>query len=221
MRNLLFILFLLVMENTAFGQFSQEPLPYAFDALEPSIDKATMEIHYGKHHKAYVDNLNKFVAGTPQEKMSLLDLQKSVTAETPAAIRNNGGGVWNHTFYFNGMAPKAGGEPNGALGEAIKASWGSFDHFKEEFKKAALGRFGSGWVWLTVVNGKLVIHSTANQDNPLMQVSEVKGTPVLSLDVWEHAYYLKYQNKRADYADAYWNVVNWDRANELYANALK
>jgi len=221
MKNLLFILFLLVMETTAFGQFSQEPLPYAFDALEPSIDKATMEIHYGKHHKAYVDNLNKFVAGTPQEKMSLLDLQKSVTAETPAAIRNNGGGVWNHTFYFNGMAPHAGGEPKGALGEAIKATWGSFDHFKDEFKKAALGRFGSGWVWLTVVGGKLVIHSTANQDNPLMQISEVKGTPVLSLDVWEHAYYLKYQNKRADYADAYWNVVNWERANELYGKALK
>ncbi|MEI7830822.1 MAG: superoxide dismutase [Prolixibacteraceae bacterium] len=209
------------MENTVFAQFSQEPLPYAFDALEPSIDKATMEIHYGKHHKAYVDNLNKFVVGTPQEKLSLLDLQKSVTSETPPAIRNNGGGVWNHTFYFNGMAANAGGEPTGALGEAIKAGWGSFDHFKEEFKKAALGRFGSGWVWLTVVNGKLVIHSTPNQDNPLMQVSEVKGTPVLSLDVWEHAYYLKYQNKRADYADAYWNVVNWSHANELYSKALK
>ncbi len=221
MKNFLFILFLLVMENTVFAQFSQEPLPYAFDALEPSIDKATMEIHYGKHHKAYVDNLNKFVVGTPQEKLSLLDLQKSVTSETPPAIRNNGGGVWNHTFYFNGMAANAGGEPTGALGEAIKAGWGSFDHFKEEFKKAALGRFGSGWVWLTVVNGKLVIHSTPNQDNPLMQVSEVKGTPVLSLDVWEHAYYLKYQNKRADYADAYWNVVNWSHANELYSKALK
>jgi Fe-Mn family superoxide dismutase len=221
MKNLLFILFLLVMENTAIAQFSQEPLPYAFDALEPSIDKATMEIHYGKHHKAYVDNLNKFVTGTPQEKMSLLDLQRSVTAETPAAIRNNGGGVWNHTFYFNGMAPNAGGEPMGALGEAIKAGWGSFDHFKEEFKKAALGRFGSGWVWLTVVNGTLVIHSTPNQDNPLMQVSDVKGAPVLSLDVWEHAYYLKYQNKRADYADAYWNVVNWKLANDLYSKAVK
>ncbi len=221
MKNLLFILFLLVMENSVFAQFSQEPLPYAFDALEPSIDKATMEIHYGKHHKAYVDNLNKAVAGTPQEKISLLDLQKSVTAQTPAAIRNNGGGVWNHTFYFNGMAPKAGGEPSGALGEAIKSTWGSFDHFKDEFKKAALGRFGSGWVWLTVVDGKLVIHSTPNQDNPLMQISEVKGTPVLSLDVWEHAYYLKYQNKHADYADAYWNVVNWKLANELYGKAIK
>lgn len=221
MKNLLFILILLVMETNAFAQFTQEPLPYAFDALEPYIDKTTMEIHYGRHHKAYVDNLNKAVAGTPQEKMSLLDLQKSITTETPAAIRNNGGGVWNHTFFFNGMAPKAGGEPSGKLGDAIKAGWGSFDHFKEEFKKAALGRFGSGWVWLSVVNGKLAIQSTPNQDNPLMSVSDVKGTPVLSLDVWEHAYYLKYQNKRADYADAYWNVVNWELANKLYQAASK
>ncbi|MCE1198777.1 MAG: superoxide dismutase [Marinilabiliales bacterium] len=207
------------METNAFAQFSQEPLPYAFDALEPAIDKMTMEIHYGRHHKAYVDNLNKAVAGLPQEKLSLLDLQKSITPETPAAIRNNGGGVWNHTFFFNGMAPNAGGEPKGELGTAIVATWGSFDKFKEEFKKAALGRFGSGWVWLTVANGKLVIQSTPNQDNPLMSVSDVKGTPVLSLDVWEHAYYLKYQNKRADYTDAYWNVVNWDRANQLYKAA--
>lgn len=221
MKNLLFILILLVMETNAFAQFTQEPLPYAFDALEPYIDKTTMEIHYGRHHKAYVDNLNKAVAGTAQEKMTLADLQKSVTAETPAAIRNNGGGVWNHTFFFNGMAPKAGGEPAGKLGEAIKSGWGSFDHFKEEFKKAALGRFGSGWVWLSVVNGKLMIHSTPNQDNPLMPVSDVKGTPVLSLDVWEHAYYLKYQNKRADYTDAYWNVVNWELANKLFLEASK
>ena len=154
--------------------------------------------------------------------MSLLDLQKSITAETPAGIRNNGGGVWNHTFFFNGMAPNAGGEPGGAHWERpLKSTWGSFDHFKEEFKKAALGRFGSGWVWLSVANGKLVIQSTPNQDNPLMPVSEAKGTPVLSLDVWEHAYYLKYQNKRADYADAYWNVVNWTRAGELYNQGIK
>jgi Fe-Mn family superoxide dismutase len=209
------------MENTAIAQFSQEPLPYAFDALEPSIDKMTMEIHYGRHHKAYVDNLNKAVAGTPQEKMSLLDLQKSVTSATPMAIRNNGGGVWNHTFFFNGMTPNAEATPVGKLGEAILETWESFDHFKDEFKKASLGRFGSGWVWLSVVNGKLVIQSTPNQDNPLMPVSDVKGTPVLSLDVWEHAYYLKYQNKRADYTDAYWNVVNWKRANDLYLQALK
>ncbi len=221
MKYLIFILFLLVMENTAFAQFTQEPLPYSFDALEPSIDKATMEIHYGRHHKAYVDNLNKAVAGAPQEKMSLLELQKSVTPETPAPIRNNGGGVWNHTFFFNGMAPNSGGEPKGALGEAIKSTWGSFDAFKGEFKKAALARFGSGWVWLSVANGKLVIQSTPNQDNPLMPVADVKGTPVLSLDVWEHAYYLKYQNKRADYADAYWNVVNWELANQLYGKAVK
>jgi Fe-Mn family superoxide dismutase len=221
MRNLLIILILVVMETTAFAQFTQEPLPYAFDALEPSIDKTTMEIHYGRHHKAYVDNLNKAVAGAPQEKLSIYDLQKSVTAETPAAIRNNGGGVWNHTFFFNGMAANAGGEPKNALGDAIRTSWGSFDHFKEEFKKASLGRFGSGWVWLSVANGKLVIQSTPNQDNPLMPVSDAKGTPVLSLDVWEHAYYLKYQNKRADYTEAYWNVVNWENANKLYQQAIK
>lgn len=222
MKNLLFILILTVMESTAFAQFSQDPLPYAFDALEPYIDKATMEIHYGRHHKAYVDNLNKAVAGTPQEKMSLLDLQKSITAATPAGIRNNGGGVWNHNFFFSGMAPNAGGEAKGELGAAIRTTWGSFDQFKEEFKKAALGRFGSGWAWLVVTaDGKLAIQSTPNQDNPLMQVSEAKGTPVLCLDVWEHAYYLKYQNKRADYTDAYWNVVNWDRANALYLQAKK
>lgn len=221
MKNLLFILFFLAMENTVFAQFSQEPLPYAFDALEPYIDKATMEIHYGRHHKAYVDNLNKAVAGTPQEKLSLYDLQRSVTAETSPAVRNNGGGVWNHTFFFNGMAPGAGGEPKGQLGEAIKVTWGSYEHFKDEFKKAALGRFGSGWVWLSVSGGKLVIQSTPNQDNPLMPVSELKGIPVLSLDVWEHAYYLKYQNKRADYTDAYWNVVNWQHANELFVQGMK
>jgi Fe-Mn family superoxide dismutase len=221
MRNLLFILFLLVMENTVSAQFKQDPLPYAFEALEPSIDKSTMEIHYGRHHKAYADNLNLAVAGKPQEKLSLLDLQKSITAETPAAIRNNGGGVWNHNFFFNGMAPNAGGEPKGPLGAAITATWGSFDAFKAEFKKAALARFGSGWVWLSVSDGKLVIQSTPNQDNPLMPVADVKGAPVLSLDVWEHAYYLKYQNKRADYAEAYWNVVNWELANQLYGKALK
>ena len=221
MKNLLFILFFLVMENTVSAQFSQDPLPYASDALEPYIDKTTMEIHYGRHHKAYADNLNKAVAGTPSEKLSLLDLQKSVTAQTPAAVRNNGGGVWNHNFFFNGLAPHAGGDPKGALGEAINATWGSFAQFKEEFKKASLGRFGSGWVWLSVADGKLVIQSTPNQDNPLMPVAEVKGTPVLSLDVWEHAYYLKYQNKRADYTDSFWNVVNWDLANELYSKAVK
>ena len=221
MKNLLLILIFIVMENTVFAQFTQDPLPYAFDALEPSIDKTTMEIHYSRHHKAYADNLNKAVAGTPQEKMSLLDLQKSVTAQTPAAIRNNGGGVWNHNFFFNGLAPNAGGEPKGALGEAINATWGSFAQFKDEFKKASLGRFGSGWVWLSVAGGKLVIQSTPNQDNPQMPFSDVKGIPVLSLDVWEHAYYLKYQNKRVDYTDAYWNVVNWELANELYGKAIK
>jgi superoxide dismutase, Fe-Mn family len=212
---------LMLTVTAAVAQFTQVALPYAYGDLEPYIDQATMEIHYSRHHKAYVDNLNKAVVGTPFEKMNIDELQKAVATTTPAAVRNNGGGVWNHNFFWLGMAPKAGGEPTGALADAIKATWGDFAKFKDEFKKAALGRFGSGWAWLVVVDKKLVISSTPNQDNPLMQVAEVKGTPVLTIDVWEHAYYLKYQNKRADYVDNYWQVVNWKRASELYANAIK
>ena len=212
---------LMLVVTTGFAQFSQVKLPYAYGDLEPYIDQATMEIHYGRHHKAYADNLNKAVAGTKCEKMDIDDLMKSIDESTPIAVRNNGGGTWNHNFFFLGMAPKAGGEPTGALGDAIKATWGDFAKFKDEFKKAAAGRFGSGWAWLVLVGDKLVISSTPNQDNPLMKVTEVQGTPILTLDVWEHAYYLKYQNKRGDYIDNYWSVVNWKRAGELYDNAKK
>lgn len=193
--------------------FKQAPLPYDFGALEPSIDKMTMEIHYGKHHAAYVKNLNDAVKGTEYEKKSLEDIIK-VAGKAPAAIRNNGGGHWNHTFFWEVMGAGKGGAPKGAVADAINAQFGSFDKFKEAFGKAATTRFGSGWAWLTAKGGKLEISSTPNQDNPLMDIAEVKGTPILGLDVWEHAYYLHYQNKRPDYIAAFWNVVNWDKVAE-------
>lgn len=193
--------------------FKQTPLSYDFGALEPSIDKLTMEIHYGKHHAAYVKNLNDAVKGTEFEKKTLDEIIKTA-GKAPAAIRNNGGGHWNHTFFWDIMAPGKGGAPKGAVADAINAQFGSFDKFKETFGKAATTRFGSGWAWLTAKGGKLTVSSTPNQDNPLMDIAEVKGTPVLGLDVWEHAYYLHYQNKRADYITAFWNVVNWDKVAE-------
>ena len=195
--------------------FTLPALPYAFDALEPHIDTLTMQIHHGKHHQAYVDNLNKAVAGTPNEGKTIDELV-AVAGTLSAAIRNNGGGHWNHSFFWESMAPSAGGTPSGALADAITAAFGSFDVFKEKFAAAGLGRFGSGWAWLIVKDGKLEISSTPNQDNPLMDVAEVKGKPVLGVDVWEHAYYLKYQNKRADYLTAFYNVVNWKKAAEHF-----
>lgn len=199
------------------GVHTLAPLPYNSDALEPHIDKLTMEIHHGRHHKAYVDNLNKAIAGTPNEKLSLDDLVKSINKETAPAIRNNGGGHWNHTFFWNIMSSNKGGIPTGKVGDAIIAQFGSFDKFKEEFQKAAMTRFGSGWAWLIVTpENQLKIVSTPNQDNPLMALAEQKGKPILALDVWEHAYYIKYQNKRADYVTAFWNVINWDKVNELF-----
>lgn len=201
------------------GMHTLPALPYSFDALEPHIDKLTMEIHHDRHHKAYVDNLNKAIAGTELEKVSLEDLVKNISKH-PLAVRNNGGGHWNHTFFWNIMAPNAGGMPKGKVSEAINSTFGSFDKMKEEFAKAATGRFGSGWAWLIVTaDKKLKIVSTPNQDNPLMDISTDKGTPILALDVWEHAYYLKYQNKRADYINAFWNVVNWNKVEELYSKA--
>ncbi len=185
-------------------------LPYAHDSLEPHIDSATMQIHHGKHHQAYVDNLNKAIAGTPNENKSLEDLVRSAGTISPA-VRNNGGGHWNHTFFWESLNGKGGGQPTGQLAEVIKAVFGSFDAFKEKFNNAGMTRFGSGWAWLIVKDGKLEITSTPNQDNPLMDVAEVKGTPLLGVDVWEHAYYLKYQNKRADYLNAFWNVVDWNK----------
>lgn len=196
------------------------PLPYDKAALEPHIDATTMEIHHDRHHNAYVTNLNNALAGHADlEALSLEDLCKGIN-NVPEAIRgpvrNNGGGHWNHTFFWNIMAPNAGGAPTGALAEAISSAFGSFDAFKEAFAKAGVGRFGSGWAWLVKKDGKLAITSTPNQDNPLMDGS---GTPLLGLDVWEHAYYLKYQNKRPDYIAAWWNVVNWTAVAERFANA--
>lgn len=198
--------------------FTLPQLPYAHDALEPHIDTLTMQIHHGKHHQAYVDNLNKAIAGTPNEGKSLEELIANA-GKISVAVRNNGGGHWNHSFFWESLAKNAGGHPSGKLGDAIKAAFGSFDSFKEKFNAAGLGRFGSGWAWLIVKDGKLEITSTPNQDNPLMDVAEVKGTPLLGVDVWEHAYYLKYQNRRAEYLGAFWNVVNWKKAEERFAAA--
>ncbi len=197
--------------------FTLPALPYAFDALEPHIDARTMEIHHGKHHNTYVTNLNNAVAGKPEEKLSLEELCKNVS-KYPVAIRNNGGGHWNHSFFWTILGPNAGGQPSGALADAINSAFGSFDEFKNKFAAAAAGRFGSGWAWLIVDgSGKLQITSTPNQDNPLMDVAEVQGKPVLGLDVWEHAYYLNYQNRRPDYVAAFWNVVNWDEVAKRFA----
>lgn len=193
-------------------------LPYAFTALEPHIDAQTMEIHHGRHHNAYVTNLNNAIAGTPLESLSLEELMKDISKH-PVAVRNNGGGHYNHDLFWKVIGPNAGGNPTGALAEAINAAFGSFDAFKEEFTKAATTRFGSGWAWLLVADGKLKVSSTPNQDNPLMDVVEVKGTPILGLDVWEHAYYLKYQNKRPDYIGAFWNVVNWAEVSKRFEAA--
>ncbi len=198
--------------------FTLPALPYAHDALEPYIDKQTMEIHHGKHHQAYVDNLNKAVAGTENENKSLEDLLKNVGSLSPA-IRNNGGGHWNHTFFWETLAPHAGGEPTGALAEAINSTFGSFDALKEKVNAAGATRFGSGWAWLIVKDGKLEVTSTPNQDNPLMDVAEVKGTPLLGIDVWEHAYYLKYQNKRPEYLNQIWNVISWAKVSERFGAA--
>jgi Fe-Mn family superoxide dismutase len=198
------------------AKFDLPALPYAFDALEPYIDAQTMEIHHGKHHAAYVNNLNKAVEGTDMEGKSLEDLFKNIS-KSPAAVRNNGGGHWNHSLFWTVMGKDKGGAPSGELAEAINSAFGSFDKFKELFANAGATRFGSGWAWLLVADGKLVISSTPNQDNPLMDVAEVKGRPVLALDVWEHAYYLKYQNKRPDYISAFWNVVNWDEVAKRFA----
>lgn len=195
--------------------FTLAPLPYANDALEPHIDATTMQIHHDKHHQAYVDNLNKAIAGTPNENKSLEELVASAGTISPA-VRNNGGGHWNHSFFWESLAPNAGGAPSGKLADAINSAFGSFDAFKEKFAQAGMTRFGSGWAWLIVKDGKLEISSTPNQDNPLMDVAETKGTPVLGVDVWEHAYYLKYQNRRADYLSAFWNVVNWNKVAERF-----
>ncbi len=199
--------------------FVLDPLPYANDALEPHFDAMTMEIHHDRHHNAYVTNLNAALAGTAAEGKTIEELM-AIISTLPTPVRNNGGGHWNHTFFWNILAPNAGGLPVGTLATVIDSTFGSFDNLKAEFKKAGIGRFGSGWAWLIIkADGSLAISSTPNQDNPLMDVAEAKGTPILGLDVWEHAYYLKFQNKRPDYIDAFWNVVDWNGAEARYKAA--
>jgi len=197
--------------------FTLPPLPYAYNALEPHIDEQTMKIHHDKHHQAYVDNLNKAIAGSEHEKKSLEELIANAGKISPA-VRNNGGGHWNHTFFWD-ILSKDGGQLSGSLSEAINSTFGSFDEFKTKFNAAGATRFGSGWAWLISRDGKLEVTSTPNQDNPLMDVAEVKGTPLLGVDVWEHAYYLKYQNKRPDYLGAIWNVINWAKVQENFDKA--
>ena len=205
--------------NIEIMAFQLPALAYATDALEPHIDKMTMEIHHGKHHQAYVDNVNKALAGTEGENHKIEDLMKSIS-KYPMPVRNNGGGHFNHTLYWSVMSPNGGGAPAGDLAKAIDAAFGSFDEFKKKFAEAGMTRFGSGWSWLSVSSdGKLQVSSTPNQDNPLMDIAEVKGTPILGMDVWEHAYYLKYQNKRADYVAAFMNVVNWDAVADRFEKA--
>jgi Fe-Mn family superoxide dismutase len=200
--------------------FTLPNLPYAHNALEPHVDALTMEIHHGKHHQAYVNNLNAAIEGTPMASKSLEDLMKQ-HSDVPA-VRNNGGGHFNHSLFWTVMSPNGGGLPTGDLGADINATFGSFDAFKEAFAKAAATRFGSGWAWLCVNSaGKLEICSTANQDNPLMPSVGCAGTPILGLDVWEHAYYLKYQNRRPDYVSAFFNVINWTEVASRYAAAKK
>jgi Fe-Mn family superoxide dismutase len=202
---------------TETGFFELPALPYAYDALEPFIDKTTMEIHHDKHHGAYVTNLNKALKEVTDIPQSIDEIIRNIS-KYPVAVRNNGGGHFNHSMFCKLMKFKGGGRPSGKLSDAIDKEFGSFDNFKSKFNEAALKQFGSGWAWLVVKNGKLEIGTTPNQDNPLMDISEFKGIPILGLDVWEHAYYLKYQNKRADYINEWWNVVNWNEALNNFVN---
>jgi len=201
--------------------FTLPQFPYSFNALEPHIDARTMEIHHGKHHQAYVTNLNNAIANTDADKMSIEEICKNIS-KYPAPVRNNGGGHYNHSLFWTLMKQNGGGNPSSALADAINSAFGNFDEFKTKFAAAGTGRFGSGWAWLIVgADKKLAITSTPNQDNPLMDVAEVKGMPLLGLDVWEHAYYLNYQNRRPDYITAWWNVVNWDEVAKRFAESGK
>lgn len=214
MKNKILLL-LIVVANSVSAQFTQKPLPYSYTALEPSIDAQTMEIHYSKHHAAYVKNLNAALVGTEAEKMSVKEIFATVSKFSPA-IRNNAGGHYNHELFWSILTPEKNTKPSAELEKAIIDTFGSLDALKEKINAAAISRFGSGWAWLSVdKDKKLVVSSTPNQDNPLMDIAESKGTPILGIDVWEHAYYLKYQNKRADYLTSIWNVINW---NEVSAN---
>jgi len=208
---------------SAFAEFKQAPLPYEVNALEPAIDQMTMEIHYSKHHKAYIDNLNAQIKNYPSlDTLNIEDIQPQISKYN-TVVRNNGGGHFNHTFFWESLSPAVtSGEPSKVLLKQINKDFGSFENFQTKFNEAATSRFGSGWAWLILTpQGKLVVSSTPNQDNPLMDVAEVRGKPLLGLDVWEHAYYLKYQNRRADYTKAFWSVVNWKKVNERYVQAVK
>jgi superoxide dismutase, Fe-Mn family len=210
--------FALKAQQEPFHKFA--PLPYAYDALKPYIDKMTMEIHYDKHHRAYYNNFMAAIKGTDLENKPMEAIFDCINTFSPT-IKNNAGGYWNHEFFWSCMKPKGGGAPGGSLSEAITATFGSFDEFKKQFAEAGVKRFGSGWVWLVVgKDGKLFITSTANQDNPLMNTADLPGTPIFCLDVWEHAYYLKYQNRRAEYISAFWNVANWEFVQSQYEKAL-
>lgn len=198
--------------------FTLPQLPYSYDALEPHIDSTTMQIHHGKHHQAYIDNLNKALAGTEYEGKSLEEVVANV-GKISVAVRNNVGGHWNHSFFWESLAANAGGNPDSTLANAINDAFGSFDTMKEQFNAAGMTRFGSGWAWLGVKDGKLCICSTPNQDNPLMDIADCRCTPILGIDVWEHAYYLKYQNRRAEYLNAFWNIVNWAKVAERFEAA--
>ncbi|PKP46489.1 MAG: superoxide dismutase [Bacteroidetes bacterium HGW-Bacteroidetes-11] len=201
--------------------FEFPALPYAYDALEPHIDRMTMEIHHTKHHRAYFDKFTAAIQGTELESKSLNDIFAEIS-KAPVAVRNNGGGFYNHNLFWEILSPNGGGEPAGKLAEDINATFGSFEAFKTKFNDAAANRFGSGWAWLSVKPDKsLCVCSSANQDNPLMDVHDCPGTPILGLDVWEHAYYLKYQNRRPDYIGAFWNLVNWNKVSENYEKTLK
>jgi len=200
------------------GTFTLPALPYEYDALEPTIDKMTMEIHHSKHHNAYVSKLNAAVEGTDLDGKSLEEILTKVSNHS-AAVRNNGGGHFNHSLFWSIMKP-GGAEVPSSLSDSINSAFTSFDEFKNQFSNAAVTRFGSGWAWLVVQDGKLAIGSTPNQDNPIMDVSDIKGTPILGLDVWEHAYYLKYQNRRPEYIENWWNVVNWEEVTKRYNEAI-
>jgi superoxide dismutase len=214
-------LFFLLLGISASAQFTQKPLPYAYNALEPFIDAQTMEIHYSKHHAAYVKNLNTAIVGTEAEKMSLKEILANVSKFSPA-VRNNAGGHFNHELFWSILTPEKNTKPSAELEKAINDTFGSLDALKEKLNAAAATRFGSGWAWLSIdKDKKLFVSSTQNQDNPLMDVTENKGTPILGIDVWEHAYYLKYQNKRADYLTAIWNVINWNEISNNYKAVTK
>ncbi|HPG73378.1 MAG TPA: superoxide dismutase [Bacteroidales bacterium] len=221
MKRTTFLFTAVIISVLSYSQHSQLPLPYSANSLEPFIDSETMEIHYNKHHMAYINNLNKAIQETEFESANIDELQGLITESTPLAVRNNGGGHWNHTFFWTILTPEFNQPIPKAFQDAINKNFGSYDKFVAEFKKEALSRFGSGWAWLIVKDGKLLITSTPNQDNPLMPVAEVQGTPILGLDIWEHAYYLKYQNRRGDYIDAFFNIVDWQKVQELYDLSIK